>query len=307
MGTVLVVVEPNQDASMQMFTLAKTLNGEIDAIVLNDCECVSTLPCTSAYNFSMDRYLPLQATDAVVTAIEQSGATTVLIAATQVGRDLAPRVAARLGGSLIGDCTTLSNENGAIRCTRPVYGGKFVATIEAGDGLNIITVRPNSFVATDETGCPSVQTVDTSSDNRESITNVEDSGTDEMGVADADVIVSGGRPMGSEENFASLYELAHLLGGTVGASRAAVDEGYQPVARQVGLTGTVVAPRLYIACGIDGAIQHLAGMRGSQVIVAINTNPDAPIFKVASYGCVMDLFELVPALTKQLQQSPQPA
>ena len=307
MGKILVVIEPNQDASMQMFTVAKELGGETDAIVMNDCECVSILPCSTAYNFSMDMYLPLQATDAVAKAIEISGATTVLIAATQVGRDLAPRVAARCGGSLIGDCTTVSNESGSIQCTRPVYGGKFVATIQAGDGLNIITVRPNAFASTDETGSPTVQTIETNHDDRETISAVEESGTNEMGVADADVIVSGGRPMGSEENFASLYELAHLLGGTVGASRAAVDEGYQPVARQVGLTGTIVAPRLYIACGIDGAIQHLAGMRGSQVIVAINTNPDAPIFKVATYGCVIDLFELVPALTKQLQQSPQPA
>ena len=307
MGKILVVIEPNQDASMQMFTAAKQLGEEIEAVVLNDCECVSTLPCTLAYNFSMERYLPLQATDAIAKAIEISGATTVLIAATQVGRDVAPRVAARCGGSLVGNCTTVINESGSIRCTRPVYGGKFVATIETGDGLNIITIRPNAFGTIDETGSPSVQTIETTLDDRETISAVEDSGTNEMGVADADVIVSGGRPMGSEENFASLYELAHLLGGTVGASRAAVDEGFQPVARQVGLTGTVVAPRLYIACGIDGAIQHLAGMRGSQVIVAINTNPDAPIFKVATYGCVMDLFELVPALTKQLQQSPQPA
>lgn len=307
MGNILVVVEPNQEVSMQMFAAAKELGGEIDAIVLNDCGCVQTLPCTTAYNFSMERYLPLQATDAITKAIETSGATTVLIAATQVGRDLAPRIAARCGGSLIGDCTTVSSENGTVQCTRPVYGGKFVATIEADDGLNIITVRPNAFAATAETDSPTVQTIETNPDDRETISGVEESSTNEMGVADADVIVSGGRPMGSEDNFASLYELAHLLGGTVGASRAAVDEGYQPVARQVGLTGTVVAPRLYIACGIDGAIQHLAGMRGSQVIVAINTNPDAPIFKVATYGCVVDLFELVPALTKQLQQSPQPA
>ena len=307
MENILVIVESNQDASMQMFTAAKELGGEVHALVLGTCDCASSLPCAKAYQVSMERYTPLVATDAIAKAIEASGATTVLIGATQVGRDVAPRVAAKCGGSLTSDCTTLMNEGGAIRCTRPVYGGKFVATVQVGDGLNVITLRPNACSATEETGSPTVELIDVAVDARESISGVEASGNNEMGVTDADVIVSGGRPLGSEENFASLYELAHLLGGTVGASRAAVDEGYQPVARQVGLTGTVVAPRLYIACGIDGAIQHLAGMRGSQVIVAINTNPDAPIFKIATYGCVMDLFELVPALTAQLQASPQPA
>lgn len=305
MGNILVIVEPKQDASMQLFAAAKELGGEIHALLLGDCGCAQTFPCTVAYQFSMERYLPLTATDAIAKAIEATGATTVLIAATQVGRDVAPRVAARCGGALLGDCTTVQNKDGTVVCTRPVYGGKFVVTVQASDGLSIITIRPNAFLATNETGSPEVSTIIVENATGETISGIEESPNNEMGVADADVIVSGGRPMGSEENFASLYELAHLLGGTVGASRAAVDEGYQPVARQVGLTGTVVAPRLYIACGIDGAIQHLAGMRGSQVIVAINTNPDAPIFKVATYGCVMDLFELVPELTKQLQTSPQ--
>ncbi len=307
MGNTLVIVESNQDASMQMFTAAKELGGDVHALVLGTCDCASVLPCSTAYQVAIDRYTPLAATEAIAKAIELSGATTVLIAATQIGRDVAPRVAAKCGGALLGDCTSITNENGTIKCTRPVYGGKFVATVQASDGLNIITIRPNTFATSTETCSPSVQEIEKNSDSRESILAIEEPTNNEMGVADADVIVSGGRPMGSEENFAQLYELAHLLGGTVGASRAAVDEGYQPVARQVGLTGTVVAPRLYIACGIDGAIQHLAGMRGSQVIVAINTNPDAPIFKVATYGCVMDLFELVPPLTAQLQASPQPA
>jgi len=307
MGNILVIVEPNQAASMQLFTAAKELGGEVQALLLGNCGCAQSFPCDVAYQIAMKRYTPLIATDAIAKAIETSGATTVLIAATQIGRDVAPRVAARCGGALLGDCTSVTNENGTIQCTRPVYGGKFFATVQAGDGLNVITIRPNTFATLTETGSPSVQEIEINTDSRETISGVEESTNNEMGVADADVIVSGGRPMGSEENFSQLYELAHLLGGTVGASRAAVDEGYQPVARQVGLTGTVVAPRLYIACGIDGAIQHLAGMRGSEVIVAVNTNSDAPIFKVATYGCVMDLFELVPALTTQLQSTPQPA
>ncbi len=139
-------------------------------------------------------------------------------------------------------------------------------------------------------------------DKRAKAIDVVPSGGGVKDVAEADVIVAGGRSLKSEENFKILYELADVLDGTVGASRAAVDAGYQPQNRQVGLTGKVVNPRLYVACGIDGAVQHLAGMRGSKVIVAINTKPEAPIFSVATYGCVADLFTLVPLLSAEFRR-----
>ncbi|MCP4250972.1 MAG: electron transfer flavoprotein subunit alpha/FixB family protein [bacterium] len=175
------------------------------------------------------------------------------------------------------------------------------------DALKLVTVRANAYGAgaPDASASADTQAVAvsfTDGDTRSRTTQIVRSGGGVKDVTEADAVVAGGRSLKSEENFKILYELAELLDGAVGASRAACDAGYQPHSRQVGLTGKVVTPVLYIACGIDGAIQHLAGMRGSKVIVAVNTKAEAPIFSVASYGCVADLFTMVPLLTEEVRR-----
>jgi electron transfer flavoprotein alpha subunit len=224
-----------------------------------------------------------------------------------MSRDLAPRVAARIKAALATDCLEVERAGGAVKVKRPMYAGKCVGEFAlAGDRTNVLSIRPNIYAA-EASGDGAASTTPlavnlTDDDRRVKAIELLRAGGTVRDVADADVVVSGGRPLKSEENFKILYELADLLDGAVGASRAAVDAGYQPASRQVGLTGKVVNPRLYIACGIDGAVQHLAGMRGSKVIVAINTKPDAPIFSVATYGCVVDLFTLVPLLTREIRR-----
>jgi electron transfer flavoprotein alpha subunit len=193
-----------------------------------------------------------------------------------------------------------------------MYCAKCVGEVAlAADRVQMVSVRPNTYAAPaapdhghDTASTTTPLTVEfTEQDTSVTAIDFVKTGGAAKDVAEADVVVSGGRSLKSEENFKILYELADELDAAVGASRAAVDAGYQPQARQVGLTGKVVTPRLYVACGIDGAIQHLAGMRGSKVIVAINTKAEAPIFGVATYGCVVDLFTLVPLLSEEFRKS----
>jgi len=232
----------------------------------------------------------------------------VLIPTTFMGRDLASRVAARKRAALGIDCTELTMDGNDLVITKPMYAGKFSAKFRlSGSGLQIATVRTNAYAAAapQKDAKAEVQAVAlklTERDKRLKINEITATSSGVKDVTEGDIVVSGGRSLKSAENFKIIFDLAEVLDGAVGASRAACDAGYQPHTRQVGLTGKVVTPRLYIACGIDGAIQHLAGMRGSKVIVAINTKKDAPIFKVATYGCVSDLFTLVPLLTAELKR-----
>jgi len=228
----------------------------------------------------------------------------ILAGASSLGRDLTAWVAADLDAGLVSDCISLEVDDETVKVTRPVYAGKLLSTLFVTGGMQIISLRSRAFPQAESTGnTGSAEWVDVAVDEADIPTKVV--GFEEEGggvsLTDASIIVSGGRGVGGPEGFEPVRELAETLGGALGASRAAVDAGWIPYDHQVGQTGKTVSPDLYIACGISGAIQHQAGMRTSKVIVAINKDSDAPIFKLARYGIIADLFDFVPALTEEFR------
>ncbi len=324
MSNILVFIEQRDGkilpASFQLLALATKLTsatgGQTEACVVGDSvsgltDTIASYGAKKVYTVEdagLSRYVASQYTTALSAVIEATSPKVVLVPTTAMGRDLASRTAARKHAALAIDCTELTLEGGDLMATKTTYAGKLSAKFKLSSaGLQIATVRSNVYAANEPIAGASaeIQAVDVTfsdHDQRLTCTEVASTSSGVKDVTEADIVVSGGRALKSEEKFKIIYDLAEMLDGAVGASRAACDAGYQPHTRQVGLTGKVVTPKLYIACGIDGAIQHLAGMRGSKVIVAINTKQDAPIFKVATYGCVIDLFTLVPLVTAELER-----
>ncbi len=256
-------------------------------------------------NYSTELYAK-----AACEVISQKNPSIVLVGATTTGRDLAPRISARLNTGLTADCTSLDiNEQGLLAATRPTFGGSLMATIICKTARpQMATVRPKVLQKgePDLSNNAEVEKIDVDLDASEiKVKILECINTCKGGckIEDADIIVSGGRGIKNAEGFKILEELAEAVGGAVAASRACVDAGWRGHCDQVGQTGKTVCPKVYIACGISGAIQHVAGMNSSDIIIAINKDPEAPIFQMATYGIVGDLFEIVPELTKSLKNS----
>jgi electron transfer flavoprotein alpha subunit len=252
--------------------------------------------------------MPLAAAAVLITAMAEAQPGVVLVPGTTAGRDYAPIVAARIGAGLAADCVAFSVEDGTLSATRPVLGGRAVSQVRClGNGPAMATVRTGSF-AKAEPGAtqPEEQSLDVAldpGDLRVSLVDTTAKGAGGSRLDSAEVVVSGGRGLGKPEQFALVEALAEALGGAVGATRAVVDAGWRPHHEQIGQTGRTVSPRLYIAVGVSGAVQHNVGMQGADAIVAINRDPDAPIFKIASFGIVGDLFEVVPALTAEVRNA----
>lgn len=238
-------------------------------------------------------------------AVRSEGASLVMMAASTVGKELAPMVAARLGVGLAADVTEIGFSNGKLTAKRPVYAGKGFVNLQFNGAVQVASIRPNTYPVNETGGAAGVKNIAVSlgdNDLRSVVKEIKIKESKRPELTEASVIVSGGRGMAGPENYVVIETLADLLGAAVGASRAAVDAGWRPHSDQVGQTGKTVSPNLYVACGISGAIQHLAGMSSSKYIVAINKDPEAPIFKVADYGVVGDLFQVVPAMVAELKK-----
>lgn len=254
---------------------------------------------------NLEKYSPEGYANALKSFITTGNFDYVFAGATSLGKDLLPRVAALFDAGMASEVTNFQMEGDKFFGTRPLFAGKCFAKVELlGPKPHFVTVRPNALGMNANPTAGSANVSEDAVDSgtiRAMIKEIIKGASEKLDLTEANIIVSGGRAMKDAANFKILEELANVIGATVGASRAAVDSGFAPHAMQVGQTGKTVAPSLYIACGISGAIQHLAGMRTSKVIVAINTDPDAPIFTKADYGIVGDLFQVVPLLTQEFK------
>lgn len=264
---------------------------------------VSKVYVADASELAEGRAIPL--TKVVAQAVQASGARVVVMPASRKGLSVSPRVAQRISGALLEDVTELWVADGAVHAKRLSYLSRVTESVRATIEPVVVTVKLNMFPAAEPQEAGSVEPLDvelTEGDTRVRVTDRSEAAGGRVALDEADVVVTGGRGVGGPEGFASLVEpLADVLGGGVGSTRAAVDAGWRPYAEQIGQTGKTVAPTIYVALGVSGAVQHLSGMNRSKFVVAVNKDPDAPIFKVADYGIVGDVAEVVPALIQAVK------
>ncbi|MBC7185791.1 MAG: electron transfer flavoprotein subunit alpha/FixB family protein [Calditrichaeota bacterium] len=296
-----------QVAAQLKCTVAAAVVGNADQQAMQCLDEVGVSRVYKVEGVEYQQFEPCRYADALQAVVKQSSPGLILMAATALGKDLSARLAARLRSALATDCIGLEVNDGQISVVRPVYAGKLRAKVGLSGPSPIVTVRPNTFAvpAAQSNRQPEVTGISAELGAASRKVTVRETvySTGEMpDVSEADIVVSGGRGMKGPENFAILEELAKLLGGAVGASRSAVDAGWMDHQHQVGQTGKTISPNLYIACGISGATQHLAGMSSSKCIVAINKDPEANIFKVADYGVVGDLFRVVPLMIAEIKK-----
>ncbi|XP_076443654.1 electron transfer flavoprotein subunit alpha, mitochondrial-like [Babylonia areolata] len=313
-NSTLVIAEHNNEAltpiTLNTITAATKLGGEVSCLVVGS-QCAKVAEEVSkvagvkkvllADNEAFKGFLPEAVTPLILATQKQFNFTHILAGATANGKALIPRVAAKMDVSPISEIVGIKDASTFIRT---IYAGNAVQTLTSEDKVKLITVRGTAFEAAAAGGAAEIGQAPTEdvSNDKSSFLGQELSKSDRPDLSSASIVISGGRGMKNGENFQLLYTLADKIGAAVGASRAAVDAGFVPNDMQVGQTGKIVAPDLYVAVGISGAIQHLAGMKDSKVIVAINKDPEAPIFQVADYGLVQDLFQAIPEMTEKVDK-----
>ena len=291
--------------------LAKDFNTSAEAVIvgdtisnLNEISKFGIQKITHLKNSELSNYSTSGYTEAISNFVKEQGFEILILSNTAFGKDLAPHLSVKLDAGCIVDCINLSVSGNEVICSRPTYAGKALVDVKLLSSKKVITIRPNVFKAqiTEDANPAEVVVKEITSVNLKSKVTEFKKAEGKLDVSEADIIVSGGRGIKGPENYHLIEELADALGAAVGASRAVVDAGWRSHNEQVGQTGKTVSPTLYVACGISGAIQHLAGMSSSKFIVAINKDKDAPIFSIADYGITGDLFEVLPALTNEIKK-----
>lgn len=306
----------SEEAVTAAAAIGEKLGGEVHAFIAGASGAAGTAASLGKFGAAkvfvlehdaLKQYNPDALSKAIADHVKKNSYDVVIFGGSSFGKDLAPRVAAKLDVPLATDGTALEVEGSDVVITRPVYAGRAIAKIVIEGSPRIISIRPNVFRPQERNAAGAVETLATDgvAEGRVKIREVKAAGGAKMDVAEAPIVVSGGRGLKGPENWHLLEQLRDALGAScaLGASRAVVDAGWRPHAEQVGQTGKTVSPQLYFAVGISGAMQHLAGMRSAKTIVAINKDPDAPIFKIADYGIVGDATEILPKLVEEIKKS----